>query len=48
MGPTGRPPHWVGRGAELGALRGALDTLRAGPGSVFWVEGEPGIGKSTR
>jgi hypothetical protein len=47
MWPIGRPPQWVGRGAELGALRGAVDALRGGAGSAFWVEGEPGIGKSS-
>ena len=47
MGPTGRPPHWVGRAAELAVLRQAVADLRDGQGRVVWVEGEPGIGKST-
>ncbi|HEY0936386.1 MAG TPA: AAA family ATPase, partial [Trebonia sp.] len=46
MGPTGLPSHWVGRGQELGVLRTAVAALRDGAGSVVWVEGEPGIGKS--
>ncbi|HEY2265307.1 MAG TPA: AAA family ATPase [Streptosporangiaceae bacterium] len=44
---TGRPPHWVGRGQELAVLRTAVEDLRGGTGSVVWVEGEPGIGKSS-
>ena len=46
MWPTGRPPHWVGRAAELAVLRRAVRDLRGGLGRVVWVEGEPGIGKS--
>jgi DNA-binding CsgD family transcriptional regulator/tetratricopeptide (TPR) repeat protein len=47
MWPTGRPPQWVGRARELAVLRAAVDDLRGGVGSVVWVEGEPGIGKSS-
>ncbi len=47
MWPTGRPPQWVGRAAELAVLRRAVQDLRGGVGSVVWVEGEPGIGKSS-
>jgi DNA-binding CsgD family transcriptional regulator/tetratricopeptide (TPR) repeat protein len=43
----GRPPHWVGRTHELAVLGTALDELRGGTGSAVWVEGEPGIGKSS-
>jgi tetratricopeptide (TPR) repeat protein len=37
---------FVGREAELEALRGALAQARSGRGSVWLVQGEPGIGKS--
>jgi tetratricopeptide (TPR) repeat protein len=47
MWPTGRPPHWVGRAAELAVLLRAVADLRGGQGTVVWVEGEPGIGKSS-
>jgi predicted ATPase len=47
MWPTGRPPHWVGRARELAVLRDSLEALRQGRGSVAWIEGEPGIGKSS-
>jgi DNA-binding CsgD family transcriptional regulator len=43
----GRPPHWVGRTHELAVLGTALAELRGGTGSAVWVEGEPGIGKSS-
>src|ERR1700722_2142378 len=47
MWPIARPSPWVGRIAELAALRSAVEALRGGAGSVIWVEGEPGIGKSS-
>jgi DNA-binding CsgD family transcriptional regulator/tetratricopeptide (TPR) repeat protein len=47
MGPVGRPPQWVGRVPELATLSTAVGALRRGSGSVVWVEGEPGIGKSS-
>jgi AAA ATPase domain len=47
MWPIGRPPQWVGRAQELAILRAAAEALRGGEGSVVWVEGEPGIGKSS-
>ena len=47
MWPISRPPQWVGRVAELAVLHRAAADLRAGVGSVVWVEGEPGIGKSS-
>src|SRR5437667_8229026 len=41
------PQVWVGRDRELTALHRSVDALAAGQGSVVWVEGEPGIGKSS-
>ena len=37
----------VGRDDELTVLRGAVAAVRGGRGGVVWIEGEPGIGKST-
>lgn len=37
----------VGRDAELAALQETVTGLARGRGSVAWIEGEPGIGKST-
>jgi predicted ATPase len=42
-----RPPQWVGRQPELAAFRAATDALGRGEGGVVWIEGEPGIGKSS-
>ena len=39
-------PSLVGRARECEAIAGALQALRARPGAVVAVEGEPGIGKS--
>ena len=47
MWPIGRPPQWVGRTPELAVLRAAATALGRGEGSAVWVEGEPGIGKSS-
>jgi DNA-binding CsgD family transcriptional regulator len=47
MWPIHRPPQWVGRRHELAAFRAATDALGRGEGAVIWVEGEPGIGKSS-
>jgi DNA-binding CsgD family transcriptional regulator/tetratricopeptide (TPR) repeat protein len=47
MWPIGRPPQWVGRTQELAILRAATDALGRGEGAAVWVEGEPGIGKSS-
>ena len=47
MWTVDRPPQWVGRGQELTVLRASVEALRRGEGSVVWVEGEPGIGKSS-
>ena len=47
MWPIDRPPHWVGRGQELATLRAGVEPLRRDGGAVVWVEGEPGIGKSS-
>jgi DNA-binding CsgD family transcriptional regulator len=42
-----RPPQWVGRGQELAIVRAGVEALGRGEGAVVWVEGEPGIGKSS-
>jgi DNA-binding CsgD family transcriptional regulator/tetratricopeptide (TPR) repeat protein len=42
-----RPPQWVGRGQELTVLGAGAEALGRGEGAVVWVEGEPGIGKSS-
>jgi DNA-binding CsgD family transcriptional regulator/tetratricopeptide (TPR) repeat protein len=47
MWPIDRPPQWVGRGPELATLRAGVEALRRDAGAVVWVEGEPGIGKSS-
>jgi DNA-binding CsgD family transcriptional regulator len=47
MWPISRPPQWVGRTQELEILRAAAKSLRGGEGATVWVEGEPGIGKSS-
>ncbi|HEX3310712.1 MAG TPA: LuxR family transcriptional regulator [Streptosporangiaceae bacterium] len=47
MWPISRPPQWVGRTQELAVLRAATDALGRGEGAAVWVEGEPGIGKSS-
>src|SRR5579862_131051 len=47
MWPIDRPTHWVGRTQELAALSERVEALRRDEGSVVWVEGEPGIGKSS-
>jgi len=47
MWPIDRPAHWVGRRQELAALGAGVEALRRDEGSVVWVEGEPGIGKSS-
>jgi DNA-binding CsgD family transcriptional regulator len=47
MWPTGRAPYWVGRTRELAVLRDSIEDLRQGRGSIAWIEGEPGIGKSS-
>jgi DNA-binding CsgD family transcriptional regulator len=41
------PPQWVGRGEELAVVRAGVEALSRGEGAVIWVEGEPGIGKSS-
>uniref|UniRef100_UPI0039BF7AD0 helix-turn-helix transcriptional regulator n=1 Tax=Lentzea alba TaxID=2714351 RepID=UPI0039BF7AD0 len=40
------PGQLVGRDHEIGRLRGLLAALKTGRGSVVWIEGEPGVGKS--
>ena len=47
MWSISRPPQWVGRTHELAILRAATKALRGGDGTVVWVEGESGIGKSS-
>src|SRR5215475_9341458 len=42
-----RPSHWVGREHELAVLRAAIEALGRGEGTVVWIEGEAGIGKSS-
>jgi DNA-binding CsgD family transcriptional regulator len=44
--PPNRAPRLIGRDAEIAALLGALDDLRAGKGRAIALVGEPGIGKS--
>ena len=47
MWTVDRPPQWVGRGQELTVLQAGVEALGRGEGAVVWVEGEPGIGKSS-
>ena len=44
-----RPAADVGvdRGGEDASLRAGVEALRHGGGAAVWVEGEPGIGKSS-
>jgi len=47
MWPIDRPPEWVDRSQELAAVRAGIEALRHGGSAAVWVEGEPGIGKSS-
>src|ERR1700761_9413582 len=47
MWPIDSPLRWVDRSQELATLRAGVEALRQGGGAAVWVEGEPGIGKST-
>src|SRR5215470_2032927 len=47
MWPIDRSPQWVGRRQELAILHAGIEALGRGEGAVVWVEGEPGIGKSS-
>ncbi|HJY03677.1 MAG TPA: ATP-binding protein, partial [Streptosporangiaceae bacterium] len=47
MWPIDRPAQWVDRGPELTTLTAGVQALHRGEGAVVWVEGEPGIGKSS-
>jgi tetratricopeptide (TPR) repeat protein len=40
------PPSFVGRNAEMGGLRAALELSGSGRGRLVLITGEPGIGKS--
>ncbi|MFI5735649.1 BTAD domain-containing putative transcriptional regulator [Kribbella sp. NPDC051587] len=45
--PIRRPELFVGREAELKLLRTAVDGVLAGRGGMVWIEGAPGIGKTS-
>ena len=47
MVPTTLPEPVVGRAAELSLLRDLVRGVAGGRGRAVWVEGEPGIGKSS-
>ena len=47
MWSVDRPTQWVGRGQELAVVRAGVEAFGRGEGAVVWVEGEPGIGKSS-
>jgi hypothetical protein len=47
MWSVDRPSQWVGRGEELAVVRAGVEALSRGERAVVWVEGEPGIGKSS-
>ncbi|OLB80266.1 MAG: hypothetical protein AUI14_07300 [Actinobacteria bacterium 13_2_20CM_2_71_6] len=47
MPQPGSAEVFVGRDAEVAALRRMVADAAAGQGRVVWVEGEPGVGKST-
>jgi DNA-binding CsgD family transcriptional regulator len=47
MWPIDSPPRWVDRSQELATLRAGVEALRQGGSAAVWVEGEPGIGKSS-
>src|SRR5439155_1713944 len=47
MWPVDSPPRWVDRSQELATLRAGVEALRQGGCAAVWVEGEPGIGKSS-
>jgi hypothetical protein len=42
-----RPPQWVGRAQELAIVGASVEAFARGEGAVVWIEGEPGIGKSS-
>lgn len=44
--PRGRTRTFVGRSTEVALLADGVARVVAGRGSVLWLEGEPGIGKS--
>ena len=47
MVPADQSDLFVGRSAELELLRGLARDVAGGRGRAVWVEGEPGIGKSS-
>ena len=47
MVPTTLPEPFVGREGELNLLRDLVRGVAGGRGGTVWVEGEPGIGKSS-
>src|ERR1700733_6620378 len=47
MWPIDQPPKWVDRSAELATPRAGMEALGHGGGAAVWIEGEPGIGKSS-
>jgi DNA-binding CsgD family transcriptional regulator len=47
MSKTLRDDVFVGRGAEVSTLRRMVADVTVGQGAVVWVEGEPGVGKSS-
>src|ERR1700719_3521093 len=47
MWPIAGPPQWMDRSGELATVRAGVEALRHGGGAAVWVEGEPGIGKSS-
>lgn len=47
MGPLAPPEAFIGREAETALLRELVRKVATGHGGSLWVEGEPGIGKTS-